>query len=49
VAGDANSGWAGGAWFIGPDGQTLAQMPPSTQKSDSRECVLIYNIPISSR
>lgn len=49
VAGDANSGWAGGAWFIGPDGQTLAQMPPSTQKSDSRECTLIYNIPISSR
>lgn len=42
---DANAGWAGGAWFIGPDGRTLAQAPPSAQKSDSRECVLICGIP----
>ncbi len=43
---DANLGWASGAWFIGPDGQTLAQMPASTQKGDSKECVLIYSVPI---
>jgi predicted amidohydrolase len=49
VANDSNAGWASGAWFIGPDGQTLAQMPPSTQKSDSKEFVLIYNIPILNR
>jgi predicted amidohydrolase len=43
---DANTGWASGAWFIGPDGKTLAQMPASKQKSDSKENVLIYSIPI---
>jgi predicted amidohydrolase len=43
---DGNSGWASGAWFIGPDGATLAQMPPSTSRSDSREFVLIYNVPL---
>jgi len=43
---DANSGWASGAWFIGPDGATLAQMPASTQKSDSREFVLVRDIPL---
>lgn len=42
---DANTGWASGAWFIGPDGRTLAQMPSSSQKSDSQEFVLLYNIP----
>ena len=42
----ANTGWASGAWFIGPDGKTLAQMPSSTQKSDSKENVLIYSVPI---
>ncbi|HZE97941.1 MAG TPA: carbon-nitrogen hydrolase family protein [Planctomycetota bacterium] len=41
---DANTGWASGSWFIGPDGATLSQMPPSTQKSDSKEYVLIQNI-----
>ncbi len=46
---DANAGWASGAWFIGPDGKTLAQMPTSTQKSDSRESVLIYSVPIPRR
>lgn len=43
---DANTGWASGAWFIGPDGQTLAQMPPSTQRADSREHVLVCNLPL---
>jgi predicted amidohydrolase len=41
--------WASGAWFIGPDGRTLAQMPSSVQKSDSRENVLVYNIPVPGR
>lgn len=41
-----NSGFASGAWFIGPDGKTLAQVPSSTQKNDSKEHVLIYAIPI---
>jgi predicted amidohydrolase len=43
---DANTGWASGAWFIGPDGATLAQMPSSTQMSDSKEYVLVQNIPL---
>jgi predicted amidohydrolase len=43
---NANTGWASGAWFIGPDGKTLAQMPGSSQKADSRENVLIYSVPI---
>ncbi len=43
---DANTGWASGAWFIGPDGATLGQMPSSTQKSDSREFVLVQDIPL---
>ena len=42
---DSNTGFASGAWFIGPDGQTLARMPSSTQKGDSREHVLICDIP----
>jgi predicted amidohydrolase len=46
---DTNTGWASGAWFIGPEGQTLAQMPSSTQRSDSKEFVLIYNVPIPGR
>ena len=44
---DSKAGWASGAWFIGPDGRTLAQMPSSTQKTDSREFILIYNVPIA--
>jgi len=43
---DGNTGWASGAWFIGPDGKTLAQMPTSTQRNDSKEFVLIYSVPI---
>ncbi len=46
-SGDANTGWASGAWFIGPDGGTLAQMPASSQKADSREFVLIHNVPLA--
>jgi predicted amidohydrolase len=46
---DANTGWASGAWFIGPDGKTLAQMPSSTSRADSKEHVLIYNVPIPKR
>lgn len=42
------SGWASGAWFIGPDGGTLAQMPSSTSKNDSKEFVLIHNVPIGA-
>jgi predicted amidohydrolase len=41
-----SASWASGAWFIGPDGKTLAQMPTSTQRGDSREFVLIHKIPI---
>jgi hypothetical protein len=43
---DSNTGWASGSWFIGPDGQTLAQMPPSGNKADSKEFLLIHNVPI---
>ncbi len=46
-ASDGNTGWASGAWFIGPTGETLAQMPSSTRKSDSKEFVLVYNIPLA--
>ncbi|MBM4069276.1 MAG: carbon-nitrogen hydrolase family protein [Planctomycetes bacterium] len=46
---ERNTGWASGAWFIGPDGKTLAQMPTSSQRNDSREFVLIHSIPIRSR
>lgn len=43
---DASLGWASGSWFIGPDGKTLAQMPTSTKRDDSKEYVLMYNVPI---
>jgi len=43
---DGNTGWASGSWFIGPDGKTLAQMPTSTQRGESKEFVLIWNVPI---
>ena len=46
---DAHAGWASGAWFIGPDGRTLGQMPSSTQKTDSKEFILIHNIPIGGQ
>lgn len=37
--------WASGAWFIGPDGSTLARMPSSTKPADSVEYILIHDIP----
>jgi predicted amidohydrolase len=49
ATGDGNSGWASGAWFIGPDGRTLAQMPSSTQRTDSREFVLVCNVPTEAK
>ena len=48
VAKDTNNRFASGAWFIGPDGSTLAQMPSSTQSGDSKEYILIHNIPIGA-
>lgn len=38
--------WASGAWFIGPDGKTLAQMASSKDRADSKEHVLLYNVPL---
>ena len=46
---NTNIGYASGAWFIGPDGKTLAQMPTSSQKSDSKEYVLMHDVPIPGR
>lgn len=46
---DGNSGWASGAWFIAPDGRTLGQMPSSTQRGDSKEFVLVTNLPIGGK
>ena len=46
---DSSTGFASGAWFIGPDGSTLAQMPPSDKKEDSKEFMLVYNIPIGKK
>jgi hypothetical protein len=43
---DAPARWASGAWFIGPEGQTLAQMKPSKDRGDSREYILVYNVPL---
>jgi predicted amidohydrolase len=37
--------WAGGAWFIGPDGATLAQVPSSAKREDSVERLLIHDVP----
>jgi NAD+ synthase (glutamine-hydrolysing) len=45
----ANSGWASGAWFIGPDGKTLAKMESSTNRADSKENVLNYSVPIGAK
>lgn len=38
--------WASGALFLAPDGRTLARMPPSTHRQDSREYVLLCRIPL---
>lgn len=47
AADDAPARWASGAWFIGPDGKTLAQMDPSTDPADSTEHVLTFNVPLT--
>jgi predicted amidohydrolase len=44
VPGDAPNRFAAGAWFIGPDGRTLAQQAPSAKKEDSREFLLIQDV-----
>ncbi|MFO0863066.1 MAG: carbon-nitrogen hydrolase family protein [Gemmataceae bacterium] len=44
-----NGAWASGAWFIGPDGATIDRMPPSTQRGDSKEYVLICDVPIPKK
>src|SRR5205823_2678800 len=31
------------------DGRNLAQMPPSAQRSESKEFVLIFNVPVAGR
>lgn len=49
VENDSFAGWASGAWFIGPDGETLARMPASGDRADSKEFMLIYDIPIPER
>lgn len=41
--------WASGAWFIGPAGDTLAQMPTSTNRSDSKEYLLLHDVPLPKR
>ncbi len=46
---DTSNRFAGGAWFIAPDGTTLAQVPTSTRKEDSRETLLLCDIPIPPR
>jgi len=46
---DAPSNFASGAWVIGPDGRTLAQMPSSTNRADSQEYVLRFNVLIPRR
>ncbi len=46
AAADSSTRWASGAWFIGPDGATLAQMPTSTDKNDSKEFMLVHDVPI---
>lgn len=41
--------WASGAWFIGPDGKTLAQMKPSGDRADSKEHILLHEVPLAHR
>jgi predicted amidohydrolase len=41
--------WAGGAWFIAPDGSTLSQTPSSAKREDSIEQLLIQDLPAPPR
>ncbi|HXG60943.1 MAG TPA: carbon-nitrogen hydrolase family protein [Planctomycetota bacterium] len=43
---DTPARWASGARVIGPDGAVLAEMPPSTNRADSREFILRYDLPL---
>ncbi|HYE97559.1 MAG TPA: carbon-nitrogen hydrolase family protein [Planctomycetota bacterium] len=45
--GGSQDRWASGAWFIGPDGRTLAQMPSSTNPAESTEHILVHDVPIA--
>jgi predicted amidohydrolase len=47
VTSDSSTRWASGSWFIGPDGATLAQMPTSTDRNDSKEFILIHDVPLA--
>ena len=49
ATGDSNTRWASGAWFIGPDGATLAQMATSTDKNACKEFLLLHNVPLADR
>ena len=49
VPNDTNNRFASGAWFIGPDGATLAQMPTSAKKEDSKEFLLVCAIPVPKK
>ena len=35
--------------IIGPDGQTLAQMPSSSDRGESKEFILVYDVPVPAR
>lgn len=41
--------WCSGSWIIDPDGKTVARMPWSNRRSDSKEHVLIHDVPIPTR
>jgi predicted amidohydrolase len=41
---DVNSGWAGGAWVIGPDGKTMSRISPTTITTDGMEEMLVCDI-----
>jgi predicted amidohydrolase len=49
AAGDVHARFASGAWMIGPDGATLAQLPASTKREDSAEGLLVADVPIPKR
>jgi hypothetical protein len=46
---DTPARWASGARGIGPDGKGLAEMPPSPNRTDAKEFILRYDLPIGGR
>lgn len=46
---DTPARWASGARVIGPDGKVLAEMPPSTNRTDAKEFILRYDLSIGGR